>query len=76
MKREYSKPEIKADAYAEFENVLTWACSKQYKEAVCEGNDAWTVPQPKIPNGLPPDHYTGQSDFPCAHGEGPHNIGS
>ena len=70
MKKIYEKPEITENAYAQFENVLTWGCSKMFTDpppafADCEGRDEWS--------GAP---YSGHTDFPCAHGEGPHNIPS
>lgn len=35
MKKEYSKPEIETNAYSEFENVLTHACTKQSASKGC-----------------------------------------
>ena len=74
MKKVYVKPEITTNAYAQFENVLTWGCSKMFisenpkNTAGCEGRDEWTRPP-----------YQGQSDFPCnpSHGvAGMQEIGS
>ena len=59
MKKEYIKPEISANTYAEFENVLTWGCTKQFKNSPpCEASPDWKP-------GGGNTGITGQSDFPC-----------
>lgn len=69
MKKVYGKPDISANAYAEFESVLTFACTKQYHTGTCHAH-------PEIGNSSGNDpcdgttKLSGQSDFPCAHGGG------
>ena len=68
MKKEYKRPEIKANVYAEFENVLTFACTKQYFNG-----DTTCHTHPEIGNSSGQDpcddsvKLSGQSDWPCAH---------
>lgn len=58
MKKEYAKPELITNAYAQFENVLTWACTKQFHKApACESF-------PDLYPGGGNTGLTGQSDFP------------
>jgi len=59
MKKEYTKPGITANAYALFEDVLTWGCTKQFdppQDPLCEGGEHLDPPGHGSPN-------TGQSDF-------------
>lgn len=63
MKKIYSKPEIIANAYAEFENVMTFACSKMTDNPkfVCQ---AYPLLHPGDPDPLNPgETLSGQSDF-------------